>query len=246
MDLGTIAAASASVSAQQRLDAIAHNLANAGTPGFKAQLLRQWADRPAAGPGTANAVSTPLSRSRLHTDFGQGPLQPTGNPLDLALSGPGFFVVSGPEGERLTRRGSFTLDADGYLATTDGQRVQGEAGDLRIGDAAARGDGVQAAADGTLMVGGTSAGKLRVVTVSDPQALAREGATLFAPRGQVPANAAPGSYEVRKGTLEGANVSPVESLAALIETMRGFEAYMTAVSRLDEATSRAIGEVARV
>jgi flagellar basal body rod protein FlgG len=177
----------------------------------------------------------------LETDFSQGPIQPTDNPLDVALAGNGFLVVDGPRGERLTRRGNLAVDPEGFLTTSDGWRVQGDSGDLHVGDGT-----LVIGSDGTVRSGDLTVGKLRVVTVADPSHLVREGGTTFAAGTQSPVDVAPGAVDVRQGVLEGANVSPVENLVALVDTMRGFEAYMRAAERLDQATGRAISDVGHV
>jgi flagellar basal-body rod protein FlgF len=240
MNAGMYSAVSASVAALTRLDAITNNLANASTPGFKAERIVQHAERIGTAP-SPTAVSTPITRDSLETDFSQGPIEPTGNPLDVALSGPGFLVVDGPQGERLTRRGNLALDAEGFLVTTDGWRVQGENGDLHVGNGP-----VAIAPDGNVRAGDLAVGRLRVVSVANPGALVREGGTTFAAGAQVPVDTAPGEVRVLQGALEGANLSPVENLVALIDAMRGYEAYMTAAQRMDQETGRAITDVGRV
>jgi len=242
---GIYSAASGALSALRRLDAIANNLANASTPGFKAQLLVQSAAQTSRAQG-AQSLAHGINRSQLKTDFEQGELESTGDPLHLALSGDGFFVTSGTGGERLTRRGSFALDPDGFLAAGDGRRVQGERGDISLARALQGGGSVEISRDGTVRVGDTQVDRVRVVTVPDPQALERDGVTAFLARGPAPSEAPAGSFEVHQGKLEGSNVSPMQSLVALIDATRGFEAYMTAANRLDDATSRAVTDVARV
>jgi len=244
MNAGIYSAVSGGVMALTRLDAITNNLANASTPGFKAERVAQRA----VAVGTtsdATAVDTPITRVVVETDFSQGPIEPTGNPLDVALDGNGFLVVDSPRGERLTRRGNFEIDAEGFLATKDGWRVQGENGDLRVGGGASTGPLV-ISPDGSVRAGDLSAGKLRIVTVADPGKLVREGGTVFA-AGSLPlVAAAQGDASVRQGALEGANASPVESLVRLIDTMRGYEAYMRAAERLDQVSGRAVSDVGRV
>jgi len=237
---GIYSTASGTVSALLRLDAIANNLANASTPGYKAERYIQQASSTANASPSQTAVPTPINRGHLETDFAQGSIQPTGNPLDVAISGPGFFVVNAPQGERLTRRGSFSIDAEGYLTTTDGMRVQGDGGDLQIGKGRA-----EIATDGTLRVDQVTVGKLRIVAVPDPRALRREGGTLFDTAGQVKADALPGAVYLDQGAIESSNVSPVESLVGLIDTMRGFDAYMHAASRIDEVQQRTIDDVGK-
>jgi flagellar basal-body rod protein FlgF len=240
VNAGIYSAVSGSVSALTRLDAITNNLANGSTPGFKAERLVQRAAQVGTAPSTTE-VPTPITRGTLETDFSQGPIQVTENPLDVALAGNGFLVVDGPRGERLTRRGNLAIDAEGFLATSDGWRVQGENGDLHVGDGK-----LAIAPDGTVRAGDLTAGKIRIVSVPDPSHLVREGGTTFAAGTQAPVDAEPGGVEVRQGALEGANVSPVENLVALVDTMRGFEAYMRAAEQIDQATGHAITEVGHV
>jgi flagellar basal-body rod protein FlgF len=236
-------AVSGSLSALDRLDALTNNLANASTPGFKAQMLVQ---RSSHGQSARGNVGTPFNRAQLQTDFSQGPIERDGSAFHLALSGQGFFLVDGGGGgQQLTRRGTFGLDAQGYLVTSEGQRVQGDGGDLQLGDAAQDGP-IEIGNDGTIQQGVNRLGKVRIVTVTDPQQLQRAGAGAFGPNGQNVSDATDGTYDVRQGALEGTNASPVTNLVALIETMRGFEAYMTATSRLDQVNERAISDVARV
>ncbi|MBM4265690.1 MAG: flagellar hook basal-body protein [Deltaproteobacteria bacterium] len=236
--------ASGSLSALDRLDAITHNLANASTPGFKAQLVVQGAHPIQHAQGKGPSVSTPINRSRVETDFSQGSIVPDGDAFHLALSGEGFFVVDGPTGERLTRRGSFSLDEQGFLVTSDGMRVQGDGGNVALGDAATDGT-IEISPDGTIQAGENRLGRVRVATVADPQSLVREGSAVFAPNGQTISDAADGTFHVRQGALESSNATPITNLVALIETMRGFEAYMTATTRIDQVNERTINDVAR-
>ncbi len=241
MNAGAYSAVSGSLAAQTRLDALANNLANANTAGFKAERVLQSAERAGEIAPPSTAVPTPITAGRVTTDYNQGPINQSGNPLDVALSGEGFLVVQTERGERLTRSGNFVIDREGYLAAADGARVQGTDGDLRIPTSP-----VVIAADGTVRAGDQRVGQLRVVTVPDPTQLARESGTRFAAGNQALADATPGSVQVLQGAVEGANLSPVEGLVALIETVRGFETYMRAIDRLDEVTQRAVSDVGRV
>jgi flagellar basal-body rod protein FlgF len=241
MDAGIFSAVSGSLAAQTRLDALANNLANASTAGFKAERVLQRAERAGEIAPPPTAVPTPVTREHVVTDFTQGPINQSGNPLDVALAGEGFLVVQTDRGERLTRSGNFTIDSQGYLATTDGSRVQGTSGDISIPESP-----VVIASDGSVRAGEQRVGQLRIVTVEDVDGLLRENGTRFAPGAQVPVDAPIGSVRVVQGAVEGANLSPVEGLVSLIETVRGFETYMRAAERLDQVTAKAIAEVGRV
>jgi flagellar basal body rod protein FlgG len=240
MDAGIFSAVSGSLAAQTRLDALANNLANANTVGFKAERVLQRAEKAGEIAPPPTAVPTPVTHERVETDFSQGSVTRTGNPLDVALAGEGFFVVRGERGERLTRSGDFTIDSAGYLAMSDGSRVQGTSGDISIPQSP-----VVIGTDGSVRAGEQRVGTLRVVTVQDPAQLVRESGTRFAAGPEAPTDATPGSVQIIQGATEGANPAPVEGLVALIETVRGFETYMRAAERLDQVTQKAINEVGR-
>jgi flagellar basal-body rod protein FlgF len=242
---GVYSAASGALAAQQRLDAISNNLANVNTPGFKAHLLVQQAAKTKHAQNDQKAGHQ-INRTDLDTDFSQGQIEKTGDPLHLALSGDGFFVTAGKGGERLTRRGSFALDADGYLSAGDGRRVQGERGDISLESALQGGGPIEVSLDGTVRVAGARVDRVRVVSVADPQAMQRDGQAGFLAGADAADEAEPGTFEVRQASLERSNVSPIEGLVSLVEATRGFEAYMTAANRLDDVMSRAVNDVARV
>ncbi|MBM4245006.1 MAG: flagellar hook basal-body protein [Deltaproteobacteria bacterium] len=245
MNHAVYSAVSGSLSALDRLDALTNNLANASTPGFKAQLLVQQSAHGKAGQA-AGRVATPFNRAQLQTDFSQGPIERDGSTYHLALAGKGFFVIdAGASGQLLTRRGSFNLDQQGFLVNGEGRRVQGDGGDIQLGDAAQNGP-IEIGNDGTVQQGLNRLGKVRVVDVPDPSQLERAAGSAFSPGGQTISDAADGTYAVMQGALEGTNASPVTNLVALIETMRGFEAYMTATQRLDTVNEKVISDVARV
>jgi flagellar basal body rod protein FlgG len=242
MDAGIFSAMSGSLAAQTRLDALANNLANANTAGFKAERVLQRAEKAGDVVPPPTAVATPVTRDHVLTDFTQGPVSRTGNPLDVAITGDGFLVVRTDRGERLTRSGNLTLDGAGYLAASDGSRVQGTSGDISVPP---QGGPIVIGSDGSIRAGEQRIGQLRIVRVEDPSQLVRESGTRFAPGAEAPADVPPGRVEVVQGAVEGANLAPVEGLVQLIETVRGFETYMRAAERLDQVTSKAINEVGR-
>src|SRR5690606_25387458 len=111
LNTGIYSAVSASLTALDRLDVLTHNLANANTAGFKGQLAIQQG-RYLQNHDRARGMVT---KGEVVTDFSQGAIEKTGHPYHLALRGEGFFVVDTPNGERLTRRGTFDVDAEGFL-----------------------------------------------------------------------------------------------------------------------------------
>jgi flagellar basal-body rod protein FlgF len=239
LNTGSYPAVSASMAALDRLDVITHNLANANTAGFKAELALQHGTNLR---GTdANRIT--IARHDVATDFSQGPIEKTGNSLNAAIHGEGFFVVDTPNGERLTRRGTFDVDSGGFLVTAEGNRVQGPGGDVNLGPL--RDEAIEIGADGRIRAGQEDIGRLRIATVSDTSKLSRdEGASFWAPPDAV-SDAKAGQYQVQQGALERSNVSAIEGLMALIETMRGYEAYTKATQQHDSVTQKAVTDVGR-
>jgi flagellar basal body rod protein FlgG len=239
LNTGIYSATSASLAALDRLDVVTHNLANANTIGFKGQLaIQNGAYLRGTDPRRAM-----VAKSDVVTDFSQGSIEKTGNALNAAIRGDGFFVVETARGERLTRRGTFEIDPEGFLVTAEGDRVQGAGGDLNIGTL--RRDPIVIGNDGRIRSGQEDLGRLRVVTVSDRGRLVGDDGASFRSPPEAITDAAPDQYQVEQGAVERSNVSAIESLVALIETMRGFEAYTKATQQHDTVTQRAVSDVGR-
>ena len=208
--------------AQQRaLDVRATNIANTNTPGFKAEsvlfsdfLLRQ---RGTAVPPGGETVQMVQDRATWR-DFAPGEISKTGNPLDLALQGDGFFVVSTPRGERYTRAGRFSLSVAGQVVDVGGNPVLGTDGaPLAVPPG---GGAITVAADGGVSTDAGPIGKFRVVQFDNQQALQAEGGSLFATTQPARDAAQPA---VVQGTVEGANTQAVVELTRMMGEMREFE-----------------------
>ncbi len=246
MNRGIYTVASGGVAALGRLEAAAQNLANVSTAGYKAERL-VFRVKP-LDTGLPGALDPVLGRSAAQVveaetvrDFSPGPVRLSGNPLDVAIKGGGFFAVTTPRGERYTRQGTFALDADGYLVTAHGERVQGDGGDLRLGPGE-----VAIGEDGTITVDGTAAGRLKLVSFGERPPLVSEGAALYAAAPGVAATPlAEADVHVQQGALEAANVDAVAGMVELVDVARGYESYMHALRRLDEIAERSINEVGR-
>jgi flagellar basal-body rod protein FlgG len=173
-----------------------------------------------------------------HTDYSRGPIQRTGNPLDAAIDGEGFFSVQTEQGIRYTRNGAFTINPDGNLSTHDGDPILGEGGEIAIDGADVRFDG-----SGNVIVDGTVTDKLRIVKITEPTALKKIGKTLF----QLDENKGteePLEYGgVQQGFLEGSNVNAVKVMTELIEVQRGYESYQKMIQTMGEMASRVISGV---
>jgi flagellar basal-body rod protein FlgF len=220
------------------LQTVANNIANLSTTGYRRERAI-FAEMLTATDGPAGTLAMTAARVR-QTDTTPGPLAVTGGRLDFGLEGPGFFRVLTPQGERLTRAGAFALSPEGLMVTADGHPVLDEAGAPLFLPSAAR--AVAVAADGTVDADGQPVGRLGLVEVAEPAALAREGGLLFVPPGEVlPAE----RTRVLQGSLEGANVDPVLELARMVEIQRAYEAGAGFLEREDErirAVVRTLGE----
>ncbi|MBK1660553.1 flagellar basal-body rod protein FlgF [Paracraurococcus ruber] len=219
---------------------LANNLANADTPGFRAQrpvfgsVLQRQPD-PALQGSTAYSIDRATWR-----DSAPGTLSATGNPLDVSLRGEGFFVVETPGGEeRYTRAGRFALSAEGRLLDLDGNAVLGAGGPLVVGPADTR---IEVQGDGTVRSENGVLGQLRVVRFDAPQKLRAEGDRLFAADETPQPVARP---EVVQGTIEGSNVHPVLEMVRMTEELREFQNAVTFADREGERLQTAVDRILR-
>ncbi len=227
---------------ERRLQVAAHNLANVDTPGFKKDILAfrevLMAKRP-RGLRTFKEVTQ-------ETDFQQGPLQKTDNPLDFALAGEGFFKVQTPQGVAYTRAGNFHLDAKRRLVTAEGYPVLADGAPIVIDPGLAKGglttispERFLVAEDGTISIDGTEIGRLDIVSFEDPQVLEKRGQNLFFLKKASPE--IPVEFpDVRQGYLEKSNSDPLEEIVNLISIQREFEAAQKAIKNHDETLGRLI------
>jgi flagellar basal body rod protein FlgG len=221
------------------LDRLAADIANGSTSGYKAQRgTTSEAERPVFDSALQSAIDVAAGPERY--DFRSGAIAPTGRDLDLALEGPGLFVLDTAAGPRFTRNGHFGRSADGTLIAEDGSPVAGENGPIRLGDGVLSID-----SDGTVRAGAAVAGRLRIVDVADYGQLTREGASRFRAADPAAVTAVPDTL-VRSGAIEKSNVSMVERIAELTEVTRTFEALQKGVSVLmNDIDGRAISELGR-
>lgn len=212
---------------ERSLDSIATNLANLGTSGFKRVRTAQHAfEVPHSLSRTGTATDL---RVTSRVDFGQGDLNRTGRPLDLALYGEGFFTVEGPQGELYTRQGSFHTTATGALVTDEGLPV---AWDTLSAPIDPTGLPVEIDGEGTVRQAGAELGRLRITGFADAEALQLDRSGFWhAPRG---AERAAHSAVVHQGALEESNSVGVEELVALVDVQRSFEAVAGVMSKIED------------
>lgn len=233
------------VAQDRATSAIAHNIANADTPGFQAV-------RPVFGEvlERQRAVALPSGGRDLHfardratwRETAPGPMTTTGNPLDLALPGEGFFAVETPRGERYTRAGRFTLDPEGRITDQDGQPVLSTTGQpIRLAPGDTR---IEVLGDGTVRTQNGPVGQLRLVRFEDAQRLTAEGDRLLAAPADMPAQPVE-RPRVVQGAVEGSNVRPVLEFTRLTEGMRQFQFASQMVEREGERLDGAIDRILR-
>lgn len=222
--------AAAGMSAEQfQLDAIGNDLANLSTTGYKSQRVA-FGDllyNQVRLAGTATAAGSGASARLLGRSEAQGPLQQTGNPLDLAIEGPGYLTVSIPGGGvALTRDGSLGLDANGTITDSAGNRV---APAITV-PAGTKPSELSIAADGTVRASGRVIGQIRLVTVRAPDGLNPLGGSLFAATAQSGAPVAAGAgTHLRQGAIEQSNVNLGRAMTSLVTTERSFQMASSAI-----------------
>jgi flagellar basal-body rod protein FlgF len=229
-----------------RMEVLANNLANINSTGFKKdKLFVQMLQDNAAKKdheGEFDGVAV-----QKYVDFTEGSLNQTGNPLDLALQGRGFFAVETNAGTRYTRAGSFRFDNQGTLVTNDNQPVLGVAGHIRLPQGKQdTQDGIRILETGEIMQDKNVLGQLRIVDFADTSGLVKEGDGFFTPGpGQVPTEVTQGTTAVRQGYLEESNVDGIVEMLEMIELNRGFETDQKSLQSLDTTVERSL-DIGRV
>lgn len=204
-------------------DVTARNISNAAKPGYLRHIVKF----------EANGASQEIrgTKPSVHTDFTPGPIVATDNPLDLAINGPGFFIVEGPNGPMYTRSGTFQPNRLGQVVTPEGFALldaQGrqitlppDAVDVSVLD------------DGSVNADGLTVGRVAVAQFDDPSQLTRIGTSVFQPPNGVEPNLVPA--DIRSGYREMSNASHISEMVQLISGYRHFEAAQRALRALDES-----------
>jgi flagellar basal-body rod protein FlgF len=226
---------------QRRMDVAANNLANVATAGFKADsLVMEFAESAEAHAEDEPSEIIFVRDINLMRDMSQGPVAMTGNPLDIAIEGDGFFMVEGPSGPLYTRDGAFSLTGEGRLVTSEGRAVLNSGGAPIVFDP--QGESPTIGRDGAIRVAGVEAGRIGVASFAAPGALSKVGDNLWEAQGQP---SRPFEGVVVQGALEGSNVRPVIELTRLIEISRAYQSAAKIVSGADELRQRAIERLGR-
>ena len=227
MDRGLYLAASGMLAEQVRQNQIANDLANASTPGYKADRTTQQSfgsmllDNSVTGQ-TIGSTTTAVQVTGEVTDWASQPVKDTGEPLDFAIVGDGFFALQTPNGTRYTRNGQFQANADGQLVTPEGNKVLGRNGrPLTIG------------ADGKV-----DPRNLNVVLLTNPEKVGDNYIT-----GTPGAVAGQTAGTARAGALEGSGANANQAMVDMIESMRAYEAGQKVIHTIDETLGKAASSV---
>ena len=219
-----------------QLDHLTNNLANSGTPGFKAQhlyFLKTLEEE-------IQAKESGASLNTIVVDFARGMSQRTGNPLDLQLQGDGFFVVQTKEGQAFTRKGDFTINKLNQMVTQAGDPVMGEGGPIAL-----RTGSVHISEEGAVYVDESQVGKLKIVDFANRQALKYTSGGLYLDDGGA------GIKKVDKpniawGSIELSNVNVVKEMTEMIDINRTFETYQKIIQTLSDLDKLSTGRIGRI
>jgi flagellar basal-body rod protein FlgF len=220
----------------REMGVVANNIANASTTGFRREgvVFSEYVSALDQDPSLSMAHA-----SGRHVDLSQSTLSLTGGQFDLAIQGAGFFLIETPQGERLTRAGSFTPSAEGELVNPDGYRLLDAGGAPVFVPPDAR--GIAIAADGTLSADGQPIAQIGLWQPSDPLSLRHQSGTLFEGGALELAEGA----TILQGMLEDSNVEPVSEIARMIEVQRAYELGQKFLDAEDERVRGVITTLGR-
>lgn len=239
---GIYKAASGMIPRMKKQEITANNIANASTPGYKkdSTFIKELDSAAKAAMPKHSDWETPMI-DQVYTDFSQGSLNNTGNVLDVALEGEGFFVLESSDGGEVqyTRNGSFKTDLEGYLCSSTGDRVLGEGGPISVS-----GGEIGINESGEIMIDGVVANRLQVVNFEDKKLLGKVGSSGFiASEGTEPV---PGEkFSIKQGFLEQANINVIKEMVGMIITLRNFETGSKVIQTQDESLKTLFTQVGR-
>lgn len=239
MDNAIYAALTRQSGLMREMRVVANNIANAQTTGFRREGVIFAEHLVSTGP-FREGLSMAHARGRL-LDLTQSGLTRTGGSFDLAIEGGGFFAVDTPDGIRITRAGAFLRSPEGEVMTADGHRLLDEA--LTPVQVPPEGAAIAIAADGTLSADGEAVARIGLFAAPDPQAMLRQGGTLFA-AGSARLQLAPDA-RMQQGFLEDSNVDPIAEISRMIEVQRAYELGQTLLDREDRRIRDTINSMTR-
>ncbi len=247
MNVSLFQAAAALEANMQRQQMIAENLAASSVPGFKKRDMAFSAVQAKMFNGALDEASKRelqflMPSFQSHVNFSQGTLQPTGVSSDIAIDGPGFLAVQGQNGQtHFTRDGTLRPNRDGVLSTKEGHPVLGIGGPIQLDPNNA--NPISISTGGDVSQGGLPLGRIRLVNFDEPSKLQSVGNGYFSAGTMTPREADPAKTSLRQGFLEGANTTPMQEMAELMQTIRHFEANQRLMQMHDDRTGKIIQEL---
>ncbi|MBI4530426.1 MAG: flagellar basal-body rod protein FlgF [Candidatus Latescibacteria bacterium] len=240
---GIYLSASGMLPSEIKQNAMANNVANLNTPGFKRdsvfyrELARSTASLRKSGYPEWHRERV----EETYIDFGQGQVQQTNRPLDVAIYGEGFFSISTPQGIRYTRNGSFSTNSQGILVDSGGNPVLGESGPITIPQEAQT---IAISDDGEIFVDGVSIDRLKLVDFPKPYPLLKDqtGGVFMARPG---AEEQPVGVDttINQGTLESSNSLGIHEMVDMLDVYRNYESNQRAIQTQNDTLGRAINDV---
>ncbi len=222
-------------SGNQHIGVVANNLANINTSGFKREE-----------PFSEILSAEGQIEVRQSTDFKQGELVHTGNPLNLSLKGEGFFKIETDNGTRLTRDGRFKISEEGILVNYNGDKVLGQDGEINFGENIfQQNQMIYISKTGEIKVGKETVNTLDIVNVEDIKSLSKAGSNYFMQPNEDFVTLDPNEYEIAQGFLESSNVNPVEEMQSMIKLNKDYQSSFKIVTYIDKSLENAnrIGKV---
>jgi len=244
-------------------DVIANNMANINTIGFKQSSIlfkdireveiqklqgKQEYDPLSTASKSAGTLSLGPEVSKMMIDFSQGDFITTGNKLDFAISGEGFFTVQGKNNEELyTRKGNFTIDSQGFLSTTDGQRVINKDSNapLRIEMQNKRPEDILVTQDGTITFGKEKIGALKISDFKDKTTLIPVDGAAFRNSDSTNGPTVARNTNVMQGSLETSNANSITTMLKSLESLRSYESMSGAMQTTSDTLQKVVNQVGR-
>ncbi|MBN1301123.1 MAG: flagellar hook-basal body protein [Melioribacteraceae bacterium] len=222
-------------SGNQHIEVVANNIANINTSGFKKEApFTQLLDE------AGNLVI------RQVTDYKQGELTHTGNPLDIAIKGEGFFTVETENGEMLTRDGRFTVSQEGFLVNVNGDKVLGKDGEISFSANIFDNEStITVTKNGEILAGKNIIDELKIVKPEDLKSLEKAGNNYFTSLNGDYMEVEEGEFELSQGYLESSNVNPVEEMENMIRLNTDYQSSYKIMNQLDESLKNA-NQIGRV
>ena len=219
----------------RNMELISNNLANINTTGYKREIpFSEYLTR------SQNKNLTQL------TDFSEGALVATENPLDLAISGKGFFMIETERGKEFTKNGRFQISEEGMLVNEEGYRVLGEDGPINIMEAITKGNNeILVTKDGEIKVGDQLISKLLISKIENQEFMSRSGGQNFYFPDDDYIQAYEGEFDIKQGFIEESNTNAVLEMQRMIDLSKKFELSQKVITSLDEMMSKA-KEIGRV